>query len=85
MEFADKVCLKCCFLFLNEDSAEMGGPYCGEAVQGKILLSPGNTIRMVFKTDESFALKGMTVKISFVPSGNRCSRVTHYLFKTMTD
>lgn len=57
----------------------MEGPYCGETLQGKTLLTPGNSVRMVFKTDESFALKGMKVKISYQPAGSVCAIVIQQL------
>lgn len=47
----------------------MGGPYCGTNLQGKTIQSTGNALRFVFKTDESLALYGMSVEISFVPAG----------------
>ncbi|XP_053378376.1 uncharacterized protein LOC128548056 [Mercenaria mercenaria] len=50
------------------DSAELGGPYCGESLHGRTFLTSGNSLRLEFKTDVSFALRGFKAKISFVPS-----------------
>ncbi|KAL4227101.1 hypothetical protein ACF0H5_015075 [Mactra antiquata] len=49
----------------REESDTLGGPYCGDSLHGRIITSRGNSLRLEFKTDESFALRGFKVHISF--------------------
>ncbi|XP_060591459.1 uncharacterized protein LOC132746360 isoform X1 [Ruditapes philippinarum] len=58
----------------RNDSALLGGPYCGEGLHGRTFLTRGNSLRLEFKTDVSFALQGFQAKISFVPNTEcRCN------------
>ncbi|XP_060600702.1 bone morphogenetic protein 1-like [Ruditapes philippinarum] len=59
------------FSGISNDSGMLGGPYCGESLHGRTFLSPGNSLRLEFKTDVSLALKGFQAKISFV-SNTEC-------------
>ena len=62
------------------DSQTLGGPYCGTSLKGKTLVTYGNSLRLEFKTDESFALCGFQANIDFVPrKGGEIIDVSLYL------
>lgn len=65
-------------IFASIGSGLMGEPYCGKALQGKTLVSPGNSVRMIFKTDASLALRGVKVEISFVIAGKRTVLISSF-------
>lgn len=63
-------CIECSFI---SDSTMLGGPYCGESLHGRTFVTSGNSLRLEFTTDVSFALRGFKAKITFVPSTGKVS------------
>ncbi|KAH3820093.1 hypothetical protein DPMN_121837, partial [Dreissena polymorpha] len=62
----------------REDSASLGGPYCASSLNGRTILSSGNTMRLVFKTDQSYSFLGFQANFTFLPMDHldkdcRCS------------
>jgi len=54
----------------REDSQMLGGPYCGKSLRGRTFETYGNSLRMVFNTDQSLSWFGARAKITFVPHGS---------------